>query len=170
MKFSIKNLTIEDSDVFLEFIKKQDKSDLSLFTRWKKFLVSDELLKKFVNEECEKKSSDGIRIIAKTDEGKICGFGLIDFFTEFSKQHVAIVGTITDKSMRNTGVGKKLLQCEIEIGREFKKKKLRAIVHEHNIASMKLHTSKGFQLEGKFVAEEYDGEYRNVLSLALFLD
>ena len=170
MNFTIKNLTINDSKDFFEFIKKQDKSELSLFTRWKSCIGSDDLLKKFVNEECKKNPLDGIRIIAKTDEGKICGFGLIDFFTDASKQHVAIVGTVTDKSMRNVGIGKNLLQREIEIGQEFKKKKLRATVHEHNIPSLKLHSSLGFQQEGKFVAEEYDGEYRNVLSLALFIE
>jgi RimJ/RimL family protein N-acetyltransferase len=169
LSLTIKNLTIKDSKDFFEFIKKQDKSDLSLFTRWKSCIDSDKLLTKFVDEECKKNPVNGIRIIARTNEGKICGFGLIDFFTDISKQHVAIVGTVTDKSMRNIGIGKDLLQREIEIGQKFKKKKLRATVHEHNIPSLKLHSSLGFQQEGKFVAEEYDGEYRNVLSLALFL-
>ena len=69
------------------------------------------------------------------------------------------------------GIGKKLLEKEIELGEKYKKKKLRATVHEHNISSMKLHLSLGFTVEGKFVAEEFDqGEFRNVMSLALFLN
>lgn len=170
MKILIEQLKPDDEKNFFDFIKRQDKNDLKLFTRWKNYISSKKLLKKFVSEECNKKEEEGIRIIAKLPDGQICGFGLIDFFKESLKKHVAIVGIIVDKKNRGHGIGKQLLKKEIEIGRKYNKKKLRATVHEHNIESMEIHQSVDFKIEGKFVAEEFDGKYRNVISLALFLE
>lgn len=171
MNFSIEPLTSKDEKNFLDFIKSQEKSDLKFFTRWNNSIKSEEDLKKLVTYECNLNPKNGFRIIAQTEDGKIFGFGLIDFFTELQKKHVAIVGTIVDKKMRKMSIGKKLLEKEIKIGKKYKKKKLRATVHEHNTSSMKLHFSLGFTVEGKFVAEEFDqDEFRNVMSLALFLN
>lgn len=170
MKILIENLKPHDEKKFFDFIKRQDKSDLILFTRWRNYSSSEKLLKKFVYEECNKKEEEGVRIIAKSIDGQIHGFGLIDFFNEPIKKHVAIVGTIVDKNNRGHGIGKQLLEKELEIGRKYNKKKLRATIHEHNVESMKLHLSVDFKVEGRFVAEEFDGKYRNVISLALFLE
>ena len=170
MKISIKRLTPKNEEEFFDFVKRQEENDLNFFTRWKESLNSEKLLKNFVNKECNKKEKDGIRIVAKSSDGQIYGLGLVDFFKSLNKKHVAIVGTIVDKKIRGKGIGKQLLHEEIKIGKKFSKKKLRATVHEHNVESMNLHLSAGFKIEGKFIAEEFDGEYRNVMSLALFLD
>ena len=169
MEISIVELKPSDVDEFYSFIKRQEKNDLELFTRWRDHAHSDELLKKFSKDECNKNLEDGIRIVAKIDKKSICGFGLIDFFKHSSKKHVAAVGTIVDKKYRGHGIGKKLLEKEVEIGKLNNKIKLRATIHEENIESLNLHKSLNFEIEGKFVAEEFVNKYRNVLSLALFL-
>lgn len=168
MNIIIKQLTIEEKDNFSNFIKDQDADDLNFFTRWQDHSISKIHLNNIINDECSKSVDDGIRIIAIYDK-KICGFGLIDFFQSPKKNHVAVVGTIVDKHMRGKKIGTLLIQKEISICQEFKKKKLRATVHEHNVGSMKLHLSAGFHEEGKFIGEEFDGKFRNIVSLAKFL-
>ena len=169
MDFQITRLQSHDIESMKDFIKNQSKDDLDFFTRWKKS-DSLEILKQIVLDECNLSPDVGTRIIAKNSDGQIIGFGLIDFFKESKKKHVSVVGTIVDKKFRGLGIGKKLLESEIEISKQNQKNKIRATVHEHNIASVKLHQSLGFVIEGKFVNEEYDVEYRNVLSLALFIN
>jgi len=168
LNINIKQLTIEEKDNFSNFIKNQNVVDLYFFTRWKDHSISKTHLNNIINEECTKSKDDGIRIIAICDQ-KICGFGLIDFFKSPEKNHVAVIGTIVDKNMRGKKIGTLLIQKEISICQELKKKKLRATVHEHNIGSMKLHLSAGFHEEGKFIDEEFDGKFRNIVSLAKFL-
>lgn len=167
MDFTIQKLTLSEKQYLINFINKQSKNDLDFFTRWNK---PDESTEKIVDTECTIASTIGERIIAKTSSGQIIGFGLVDFFEEPKKSHVSIVGTIVDKEFRGLGLGKKLLENEIDISRKRKKNKIRATVHEHNIESLKLHQSCGFEIEGKFVNEEFHGKYWNVLSLALFLN
>ena len=170
MNIIIEKLKVEDEAGFYDFIKRQNEEDLLLFTRWRSYISSELLLKKFVHQECIIDESSGLRIIAKDSVNKICGYGLIDFFKENSKKHVAVVGTIVDNKFRQQGIGKQLLSKEIEICKNFNKKKIRATVHEHNIGSVKLHQSLGFLIEGKFIGEEFYGKYINVLSLALFTE
>lgn len=167
MDFTIQKLTLSEKLSLMNFINKQSKNDLELFTRWNK---SNESIEKIANTECTITSIIGERIIAKTTSDQIIGFGLVDFFEEPKKNHVSIVGTIVDKEFRGLGLGKKLLEYEIDISRKRKKNKIRATVHEHNIESLKLHQSLGFEIEGKFVNEEFYGKYWTVLSLALFLN
>jgi L-amino acid N-acyltransferase YncA len=166
----IEKLKTEDEAGFYDFIKRQNEEDLLLFTRWRSYISSESLLKKFIHQECNIDESSGLRLIAKDSDNKICGYGLIDFFKENSKKHVAVVGTMVDNKLRQQGIGKQLLSKEIEICKNFNKKKIRATVHEHNIGSFKLHQSLGFLIEGKFIAEEFYGKYINVLSLALFTE
>jgi L-amino acid N-acyltransferase YncA len=164
----ITKLNSKDKKDLTNFVMKhRNDTELKFFTRWN-VLKSRNEIEKFVKNECNKKTSDGIRIIARTIKGDIIGYGLVDFFKTPSKRHVGIVGTFVDKSTRGKGVGKQLLLKEIEVGKKHNLKKLRATIHEHNIQSTKLHLSCGFRIEGRFVAEEFDGRYRNVLSLALF--
>ena len=169
METIITKLNSKDKKDLTDFvIKHRNDRDLKFFTRWDSLKSTNEV-KRFVKSECDKKIQDGIRIIARTMKGDIVGYGLIDFFKNSSKKHVGIVGTFVDKSMRGKGIGKQLLLKEIDIGKKYNLKKLRATVHEHNPQSTKLHLSCGFKIEGKFVAEEFDGRYRNVLSMAYFL-
>lgn len=167
MDFTIQKLTLSEKPSLINFINKQSKNDLDLFTRWNK---SNETIEKIANTECTIASTTGERIIAKTPSGQVIGFGLVDFFEDPKKNHVSIVGTIVDKEFRGLGLGKRLLEHEIDISRKRKKNKIRATVHEHNIESLKLHQSLGFEIEGKFVNEEFHGKYWTVLSLALFLN
>lgn len=171
MNIIIEKLKPSDEDVFYDFIKDQNNEDLFLFTRWKNYLSSESLLRKFIHEECNIDESSGLRLIARELDNQICGYGLIDFFEDSTKKHVAVVGTMVNHKFRQKGIGKQLLSKEIEICKNFKKKKIRVTVHEHNVASLKLHQKLGFLIEGKFIAEEYDnGKYRNVISLALFTE
>lgn len=170
MKIQISKLSSLDKEDFIQFIKKQDLEDHFLFTRWKDVLNSNKELEKFVDKECIISENEGYRIIGRSLNGKICGYGLIDFFSQKEKQHVSVVGTIVDKEFRGQGIGKQLLEEEINLSKSKNKLKIRASAHEHNISSMKLHQSLGFIIEGKFVAEEFKEKYLNVISMALFLD
>lgn len=169
MNFEITSLHPNDSKNLENFIKHQSEDDLFFFSRWKNY-DSSNVFKKIIFDECNISPEIGVRIVAKNSSNEIIGFGLIDFFKEKNKKHVSIVGTIVDKKYRGLKIGKKLLEHEIQISKNNKKIKIRATAHEHNIASVKLHQSLGFSIEGKFVNEEFDTEYRNVLSLALFVN
>jgi L-amino acid N-acyltransferase YncA len=170
MKIHILKLSSSDKEIFFQFIRKQDLKDHFLFTRWRDSLNSDEKLNSIVESECNLSEKDGFRIIAKNLDGKICGYGLVDFFTQNEKQHVSVVGTIVDDEFRGCGIGKQLLEEEIRLSKLKNKLKIRASTHEHNIASIKLHQSLGFLEEGRFVAEEFKEKYLNIISMALFLD
>jgi RimJ/RimL family protein N-acetyltransferase len=170
MKIQILRLSSLDKEDFFQFIKRQDLEDHFLFTRWKDSINSDEKLKNIIENECNLSEKEGFRIIGKNLDGRICGYGLIDFFSQKEKQHVSVVGTIVDNEFRGQGIGKQLLEEEIQISKSKNKLKIRASAHEHNVSSIKLHQSLGFVEEGKFVAEEFKEKYLNIISMALFLD
>ena len=170
MKINISRLTSSDKELFLKFIKRQNIEDHFLFTRWKDSINSNERLDSIVNSECNLLEKNGFRLIAKNQDGVICGYGLIDFFSQQEKKHVSIVGTIVDKEFRNQGIGTQLLKEEIQLSKLHNKLKIRASAHEHNIPSIRLHESLGFTNEGVFVAEEFKEKYLNVVSMALFLE
>ena len=170
MNIDISKLTPSDAESFFIFIKNQNENDHFLFTRWKNYLNSDEKLKNLVEKECNLPEKEGFRIVARDSNGKICGYGLIDFFIQPEKQHVSAVGTIVDKEFRGQGIGKQLLQEEINLSKSKNILKVRASAHEHNIQSVNLHKSLGFEVEGKFVAEEFNEKYLTVVSMALFLE
>ena len=170
MKIQILKLSSLDKEIFFQFIRKQDLKDHFLFTRWKDALNSDEKLNRIIENECNISEKDGFRIIGKNLDGRICGYGLVDFFIQNEKQHVSVVGTIVDNEFRGQGIGKQLLEEEIRLSKLKNKLKIRASTHEHNIASIKLHQSLGFLEEGRFVAEEFKEKYVNIISMALFLD
>ena len=81
-----------------------------MFTRWKDSINSNERLDSIVGSECNLLEKNGFRLIAKNQDGVICGYGLIDFFPQEEKKHVSVVGTIIDKKFRNQGIGTQLLK------------------------------------------------------------
>ena len=170
MEILISKLVSTDKDDLLNFIKKQNLDDHFLFTRWKDVINSPEKLLDIAENECNLSQKVGLRIIGRSSIGEICAFGLIDFFSQKEKKHVALVGTIVDKEFRQKGIGKQMLKEEIYQSELHHKSKIRASAHEHNIASIKLHKSLGFIQEGKFIAEGMDGKFLNVVSMALFMD
>ena len=170
MNIQILRLSIIDKENFFQFVKRQNLEDHFLFTRWKDSLNSDDKLYNLIENECTLSEDKGFRIISKNLDGKICGYGIVDFFTQKEKQHVSVVGTIVDHEFRGQGVGKQLLEEEINLSKLNNKLKIRASAHEHNYASIKLHQSLGFIEEGKFLAEEFKEKYLNIISMALFLD
>ena len=170
MDISISKLTTSDKHDLVNFIKKQDLEDHLLFTRWKDVVDSKEKLSQTVENECNLSKKNGLRLVGKTSTGKICAFGLIDFFLQKEKNHVALVGTIVAKEFRHQGIGKQMLREEINQSKLYLKTKIRASAHEHNIASIKLHKSLGFKEEGNFIAEEFNGKFLNVISMALFIE
>lgn len=167
MDFIIQKLTLSDEPSLIDFVNKQSKEDLKFFRRWNKLNQSRE---KLVRTDCTISFLNGERIVAKTPSDKIMGFGLVDFFEESEKKHISVVGTIVDKEFRGLGLGKKLLENEIQISKKRKINKIRSTIHENNINSVKLHQSLGFHIEGTFVNEEFHKKFQNVLSLALFID
>ena len=170
MEILISKLVSTDKDDLLNFIRKQNLEDHFLFTRWKDVINSPEKLLDIAENECNLSQKVGLRIIGRSSIGEICAFGLIDFFSQKEKKHVALVGTIVDKEFRQKGIGKQMLKEEIYQSELHHKSKIRASAHEHNIASIKLHKSLGFIQEGKFIAEEFNGKFLNVVSMALFVD
>ncbi len=169
MKINISRLQFSDKEEFLKFIKHQNFEDHSFFTRWKNFLHSDVELNSIVDKECNLSAKNGFRLIARNENGIICGYGLIDFFEEDEKKHVSVVGTIVDRDFRNQGIGSQLLKEEIQLCKLNNKLKIRASTHEHNVSSINLHESLGFTKEGIFIAEEFKENYLNIVSMALFL-
>lgn len=165
--FQIRKLDVNDEEKLFNFLHQQDLSDANLYTRLRGIIGSEDKLRKFSHDECSIKEIEGERIIALYSE-EISGLGLLDYFNNPEKKHVALVGIIVDKKIRGKGLGKKLLSKIVDIGIQKNIHKFRANVHEHNVSSMKMVKSLGFKEEGKFIDEEFDGQFHNVVSLALF--
>ncbi len=102
--------------------------------------------------------------------GKIIGFGHLDFFSKKEKRHVAKLGIVLHQEYQGKGIGERLLDAMIADAAQMGIEKIWLATYTDNRRARELYRSKGFIVEGIFRKEEKVGRrYRNLASMALFL-
>jgi len=108
---------------------------------------------------------------ALLDKKRILGFGHLDFFSRKEKEHVVKLGIVLHQRYQGKGFGKKLLDSMIADAARMGIEKIWLATYADNPRSLDLYRSRGFIVEGVFRREEkVHGRYRDVMSMALFLN
>ena len=85
------------------------------------------------------------------------------------KEHIARIGFALLEEYRGRGLGS--MMVDYVLGEMRGKRKVEATVYSDNTAMLTIYFKRGFHVEGCFVdAERWDGQRRDVLSLARFND
>lgn len=144
---------------------------LSLSSKTKKtFNYFDNISKKTIREIVSNEilRNDKMKFFA-FEKNELIGYGFLTLFNKSSKKHNCILGIVIADKMQNKGIGKVICKKMIREAWKNKLTKIWLTVHEDNLTAIKLYKQLGFQLEGIFMDDEnHDGNYKNILSLALF--
>jgi ribosomal protein S18 acetylase RimI-like enzyme len=104
------------------------------------------------------------------DGEKMAGFGHLDTFQKKEKGHVMKLGIVLHPLYQGKGLGKMLLDFMVADAERLGKEKIWLATYSDNPRALSLFRSRGFVVEGVFSREEkVEGEYRDVVSMALFL-
>jgi len=150
-----------------KFLSELDKATTHDYTHFG-YSLDPAKASKSVFRELKKKELRGYVLV----EGqRIIGFGHLNFFSVKQKRHVVRLGIVLHPVYQGKGLGKILLDYMISDANRLGKEKIWLATYSDNPRALELYRGRGFTIEGVFRKEEkVNGKYRDVLSLALFLN
>jgi len=109
--------------------------------------------------------------VVRDDDGRLVGWAHYEGFDNPRKAHVASLGVAIAPDARGKGIGYELSRYVVERGRGAGYRKLWATYHADNAAMARIYERLGFHIEGRFEDEEkWGGQYKDIVSVALFLE
>lgn len=117
------------------------------------------------------KDSHGTCMLLMMDGEEIVGIGTIDSSSKSRFRHVGTLGIVISQSHVGKGLGRVLMNALIDWSKDNgQTKKVTLVTHADNERAIALYVSLGFEREGLFRKDSYDGgSYYDSLSMALFL-
>ncbi|WOV83876.1 GNAT family protein [Sporosarcina jeotgali] len=117
------------------------------------------------------KDSHGNCMLLMMDGEEIVGIGTIESSSKSRFRHVGTLGIVISQSHAGKGLGRMLMNALIDWSKDNgQTKKVSLVTRADNEHAIALYVSLGFEREGLFRKDFYDGgTYYDSLSMALFL-
>lgn len=117
------------------------------------------------------KGCSGNCMLLMLEGEEIVGIGTIDSSTKHRFLHVGTLGIVISQSHAGKGLGRMLMNALIEWSKNNRQtEKITLVTRADNERAIALYEKLGFEREGLFCKDSYDGErYYDSLSMALFL-
>jgi len=152
-----RELKIEESDEFLEFLLKLDQETETMLLEVGERDSNREVFRK----ELEERLKNSFVCVAK-EKNKIVGYISGDRLVYRRIKHSVYVVIGVFKSKRGRGIGKRLFEELINWSKENRVKRMELTVLEKNINAIKLYEKLGFEKEGlQRRGLLIDGQYEN---------
>lgn len=118
-----------------------------------------------------KQDAVGSCILLLVEEEEIIGIGTIDSSSKSRFRHVAVLGIVISKLHTGKGLGRILMNALIGWCKENGQiEKITLVTRFDNKRAIALYEKLGFELEGVFRKDSFDGiRYYDSLSMALFI-
>ncbi|GKV56569.1 N-acetyltransferase [Sporosarcina sp. NCCP-2222] len=167
-ELAIRHARPEDGAAIVEFYNEVGgETDYLSFGQGEYPQTADEVVRSI---EGTANSSGSCMLLMKEGE-RIIGIGTIHSSPKFRFKHVGVLGIVIRLSHCGNGLGRQLMNALIDWSKgNGLTKKITLVTRADNDRAIALYEKLGFQQEGIFRQESFDGErYYDSLSMALFL-